>query len=110
MKFKRKKAAKRFLEIYKNHFGYSEPFKVLVDGTFVKNALDNKVQIFDQIKNYLGANVVLLTTEWYVKVIRVSKRYEKPLWNSPIRSHLQGTFFYFLDAYFFKIFANQEPN
>ena len=68
MKFKRKKAAKRFLEIYKNHFGYSEPYKVLVDGTFVKNALDNKVQIFDQIKNYLGANVVLLTTEWYVKI------------------------------------------
>ena len=68
MKFKRKKAAKRFLEIYKNHFGYSEPYKVLVDGTFVKNALDNKVQIFDQIKNYLGANVLLLTTEWYVKI------------------------------------------
>lgn len=92
MKFKRKKAAKRFLEIYKNHFGYSEPFKVLVDGTFVKNALDNKVQIFDQIKNYLGANVVLLTTEWYVKVIRASKRYEKPFWNAPIRSHLPGPF------------------
>ena len=73
MKFKRKKAAKRFLEIYKNHFGYSEPFKVLVDGTFVKNALDNKVQIFDQIKNYLGANVVLLTTEWYVKLYTPQK-------------------------------------
>ena len=70
MKFGRKKAAKRFLGIYKNHFGYSEPYKVLVDGTFVKNALDNKVQIFDQIKNYLGANVVLLTTEWYVTLRR----------------------------------------
>ena len=58
MKFKRKKAAKRFLEIYKNHFGYSEPFKVLVDGTFVKNALDNKVQIFDQIKNSVAAPII----------------------------------------------------
>ena len=70
MKLGRKKAAKRFLGIYKNHFGYTEPYKVLLDGTFVKNALDNKVQIFDQIKNYLGANVVLLTTEWYVLTYR----------------------------------------
>lgn len=79
MKFRRKKAAKRFLEIYKNHFGYSEPYNVIVDGTFVKSALDSKVQIFDQVKNYLGANVILYTTDC---ILNELKEMGKPLYGA----------------------------
>ena len=64
MKFKRKKTVKKTLEVLKNNFGYRTPFKIVVDGTFAKNALDNKVQMYDQIKNYFGGDVKLYTTEW----------------------------------------------
>ena len=57
MKFGRQKAEKRFFGIYKNHFGCTEVY--LSTGAF-----ENKVQIFDQIKNYFRANVVFLTKEW----------------------------------------------
>ena len=67
MKFKRKKSAKRRLQMYKNNFGFTEPYKILIDGTFAKHALDNKVQIFDQMKNYFGGEITLYTTQWWVK-------------------------------------------
>jgi len=77
MKLKRKKSAKRTLEILKNNFGYSDPFKILIDGTFAKTALDNKVQILDQIKNYFGSDVRLFSTEC---VMNELKEMGKPLY------------------------------
>jgi len=64
MKIKRRKVAKRILRTYTANFGFSEPFSVLVDGTFAKIALDNKVKIDEQIKNYFAADVTLHTTQW----------------------------------------------
>ena len=64
MKIKRRKQAKRILKTYQSNFGFKEPFSVLVDGTFAKNALDNKVQMDEQLNNYFGAKVKLLTTKW----------------------------------------------
>ena len=52
------------MQMYKNNFGFSEPYKILIDGTFAKHALDNKVQIYDQMKNYFGAEITLYTTNW----------------------------------------------
>lgn len=63
MKIKRRKNAKRILQVYKSSFGFSEPFSVLIDGTFAKTALDNKVKIEEQVKNYFGSNITLLTTK-----------------------------------------------
>ena len=65
MKIKRRKVAKKILKTYTSHFGFSEPYKLLIDGTFAKRALDNKVRIDDQVKNYFGKNIKLYTTEWY---------------------------------------------
>ena len=77
MKLKRKKSAKRTLQILTNNFGYSNPYKILIDGTFAKSALDNKVQILDQIKNYFGSDVKLYSTEC---VINEVKEMGKPLY------------------------------
>ena len=66
MKIKRRKVAKKILKTYTSHSGFSEPYKLLIDGTFAKRALDNKVRIDDQVKNYFGKNIKLYTTEWCV--------------------------------------------
>merc|ERR1711892_1344597 len=73
MKFKRKKNAKRYMQMYKNNFGFTEPYKILIDGTFAKHALDNKVQIFDQMKNYFGAEVVLYTTQCVLNELKEAR-------------------------------------
>ena len=62
MKHKRQKQAKKVLVFYEKHFGLVPPYNILVDATFVKEALVNKVHIWDQLPKYLGAEVHLYTT------------------------------------------------
>lgn len=62
MKHKRQKHAKKVMTFYEKHFGLTPPYNILVDATFVKEALANKVNIWDQLPNYLCANVRLYTT------------------------------------------------
>ncbi|CBY22882.1 unnamed protein product [Oikopleura dioica] len=71
MKIKRRKVAKKILKTYTSHFGFSEPYKLLIDGTFAKRALDNKVRIDDQVKNYFGKNIKLYTTECVINELTV---------------------------------------
>lgn len=65
MKIKRHKNAKRIIKTYTNNFGFTEPYSILVDGTFAKISLDNKVKIEEQVKNYFSSNVTLYTTQWW---------------------------------------------
>ncbi|RZF41113.1 hypothetical protein LSTR_LSTR002745 [Laodelphax striatellus] len=63
MKINRQKKANKYLNFYSNNFGFRKPFQVLIDGTFCYAALQNKVNIQDQLSNYLGAEIKLLTTK-----------------------------------------------
>ena len=62
MKIKRQKKAQRFMSLYKNNFGFREPFQVLLDGTFCQVALTHKVNIQDQLPRYLSGQCKILTT------------------------------------------------
>ena len=63
MKHKRQKHAKKVMTFYEKHFGLMPPYNILVDATFVKEARTNKVNIWDQLPNYLCADVRLYTTK-----------------------------------------------
>lgn len=76
MKIKRYKKAERFMSIYKNNFGFREPYQILLDGTFCQVALDHKVNIQDQLPKYLSGQCKLLTTAC---IIEETKRLGKPL-------------------------------
>lgn len=76
MKIKRYKKAEKFMSLYKNNFGFREPYQVLVDGTFCQVALDHKVDIQEQMPRYLKGQCKLLTTRC---VIDETKRLGKPL-------------------------------
>eukprot|EP00800_Vazella_pourtalesii_P002182 TRINITY_DN12004_c0_g1_i1.p1 TRINITY_DN12004_c0_g1~~TRINITY_DN12004_c0_g1_i1.p1 ORF type:complete len:254 (-),score=26.47 TRINITY_DN12004_c0_g1_i1:106-867(-) len=69
MKYKRKKQAKRVLQLLKTTFNFHEPFQILIDGTFCQSALEHKINIRDQLSNYLSASVRLFTTECAVNEI-----------------------------------------
>lgn len=62
MKIRRHKKAQRILTFYRNNFGFRPPFHVVLDGTFCQKALNNKINLKEQIPHYFGAEVKLLTT------------------------------------------------
>lgn len=76
MKIKRYKKAERFMSLYKNNFGFREPYQILLDGTFCQVALSHKVNIQDQLPRYLSGQCKMLTTNC---VVEEAKRLGKPL-------------------------------
>lgn len=62
MKVKRQKHVRKILTFYKSYFGYHSPYEVLVDGTFCRAALNDKLNISEQLPKYLDAEVKLCTT------------------------------------------------
>ncbi|KAK4327921.1 hypothetical protein Pmani_001634 [Petrolisthes manimaculis] len=63
MKINRYKKAQRILGFYQNHFGFKEPYTILLDGPFCRAALEAKVLIKDQLPKYLGGQTKLVTTQ-----------------------------------------------
>lgn len=55
MKVKRYKRAKRIISIYRHNFSLEPPYKVLLDGTFAMAALQNKINLREQMPKYLNA-------------------------------------------------------
>lgn len=76
MKIKRYKKAERYMSLYKNNFGFREPYQVLLDGTFCQVALAHKVNIQEQLPKYIKGQCKLLTTAC---VVEETKRLGKPL-------------------------------
>ncbi|XP_060559046.1 rRNA-processing protein UTP23 homolog [Ruditapes philippinarum] len=63
MKGKRQKNRKKCLLFYKNFFKFEPPYSILIDGTFCKGALQNKINIMDQMPKYLDAECKYFTTK-----------------------------------------------
>ncbi|XP_028398336.1 rRNA-processing protein UTP23 homolog [Dendronephthya gigantea] len=63
MKVKRQKTVKKYINLFKNSFGVFEPYQILIDGTFCQAALQNRINIKEQLPKYLDADIQLLTTE-----------------------------------------------
>jgi len=67
MKIKRYKRAQRLLGFYRHNFGFQIPFRILLDGTFCQAALDNKINLMEQMPKYLNCPVELCTTGCVLK-------------------------------------------
>ncbi|XP_046469480.1 rRNA-processing protein UTP23 homolog [Neodiprion pinetum] len=63
MKISRHKKVHKHLSFFVNNFQFRQPYQVLVDGTFSFAALQNKLNIQDQLPKYFQASVKLLTTQ-----------------------------------------------
>ncbi|CAH1183653.1 unnamed protein product [Phaedon cochleariae] len=63
MKVKRYKKVHKHLGFFTHNYGFRQPYQILVDGTFCLTALNNKINIADNIPRYLQADVKLITTQ-----------------------------------------------
>nr|XP_022920547.1 rRNA-processing protein UTP23 homolog [Onthophagus taurus] len=63
MKVKRYKKVSRYLSFYINSFNFRQPYQLLIDGTFCLAALNNQINIADNIPKYLNGELKLLTTQ-----------------------------------------------
>uniref|UniRef100_A0A914CCS5 rRNA-processing protein UTP23 homolog n=1 Tax=Acrobeloides nanus TaxID=290746 RepID=A0A914CCS5_9BILA len=62
MKIKRYKRAQRILTFFRYNFGYAPPFTVLLDGTFCQAALQNKVNLREQMPKYMAEETEMVTS------------------------------------------------
>ncbi|EFO18753.1 hypothetical protein LOAG_09740 [Loa loa] len=67
MKVKRYKRAKRIISIYRHNFNLEPPYQVLLDGTFAMAALQNKINLREQMPKYLNAEVDIRVTNCVLK-------------------------------------------
>ncbi|CAI2348905.1 unnamed protein product [Caenorhabditis sp. 36 PRJEB53466] len=67
MKVKRLKRANRLLTFYKYNYKFVPPYRVLVDGTFCNAALQEKLNLAEQIPKYLTEETHLMTTNCVIK-------------------------------------------
>jgi U3 small nucleolar RNA-associated protein 23 len=71
MRVKKQKQLRRHVSFYKTCFGFREPFKVLVDGTFVHYSLTQKLgALQDSISHILGAPAKPLVTRCVVAELK----------------------------------------
>jgi len=63
MKLKRRKHCEKYLAFYRNYFRIHRPYQLLVDLTFCQEALQNRVQIKDQLARYLDGEFKLFITD-----------------------------------------------
>ncbi|KFG41742.1 putative rRNA-processing UTP23-like protein [Toxoplasma gondii RUB] len=62
MRISRRKQFKRVMRFYSVGFGIKEPFKVLVDGTFLTAALKHRLSLADQLPLLLGGQCSIRET------------------------------------------------
>lgn len=71
MKINRTKAIRKFLRFYRLVFGLKAPYFVILDGTFLFEALKYKIDVLDRVKNTLqGDEVKLFVTESVLAELR----------------------------------------
>lgn len=63
MKLKRRKHCDKYLSFYRNKFQIHQPYQLIVDLTFCQEALQNRVQIKEQLTHYLNGEFKLFITD-----------------------------------------------
>ncbi|VDM99417.1 unnamed protein product [Thelazia callipaeda] len=101
MKVKRYKRAKRILSVYRHNFGLQPPYRVLLDGTFALAALQNKINLREQMPKYLNDEVDICVTSCVLKelenlgstvygALHICKQFDiEPCPHEPIRTAVE---------------------
>ncbi|KAF7458826.1 rRNA-processing protein UTP23 [Cryptosporidium felis] len=77
MKIGRKKQIKRIMKYYKINYGFEEPYRLLIDGTFIMAALKNKIHIKEQFPKILGGKTTPIVTDCIFKEIEMLNRLDE---------------------------------
>lgn len=63
MKIRRYKKVNKSIGFFANNFGFRQPYQLLTDGTFCFAALNNKINIANDVPKYLQSEIKLITTQ-----------------------------------------------
>jgi len=63
MRTKRVKKANKTLNFFHFNYKYEPPYLILLDGTFCQAALENKINLREQMPKYLSAEIEMLVTK-----------------------------------------------
>ncbi|XP_066249631.1 rRNA-processing protein UTP23 homolog [Euwallacea similis] len=63
MKIRRYKKVSKNLSFYTQNFGFRQPYQLLADGTFCLTALNNKINLPNDLPKYLQSAVKFITTQ-----------------------------------------------
>jgi len=70
MRLKRNKQHRRTLRFFRLAFGFQEPFRVLVDGTFITHALQHKFHVKEQLPKLLEGRATPVITNCILAELR----------------------------------------
>ncbi|KAF4654154.1 Small subunit processome component [Perkinsus olseni] len=70
MKIRRQKSHRKVMRFYQTAFGFQEPYRALIDGTFIDAALKSKVHIKEQLPKLLGGRTTPVVTECVYQELR----------------------------------------
>eukprot|EP00927_Polykrikos_kofoidii_P032402 TRINITY_DN27619_c0_g1_i1.p1 TRINITY_DN27619_c0_g1~~TRINITY_DN27619_c0_g1_i1.p1 ORF type:complete len:290 (-),score=54.10 TRINITY_DN27619_c0_g1_i1:105-974(-) len=70
MKIRRNKNHRKILRFYRIAFGLQDPFRIIVDGTFVTQALQHKVHVKEQLPKMLDGRATPMTTSCVMAELR----------------------------------------
>ena len=63
MKGKRHSNMRKAMEIYKINFGFFPPYRIIIDGNFLKKADDISLDLQDRLGHIFKEKIVLCTTK-----------------------------------------------
>uniref|UniRef100_A0A5S6R4L7 rRNA-processing protein UTP23 homolog n=1 Tax=Trichuris muris TaxID=70415 RepID=A0A5S6R4L7_TRIMR len=80
MKVRRLKKAQRVLNFLRNNYDFVRPYRLLVDGTFCQHALENKINLREQLTKYLQGEVIINTTSCVLDELELLGKHFRGAW------------------------------
>jgi len=59
MRVKVGKQSRKAIQFYRINFNFREPYKIILDGNFIKVSLDKKVELRTKLEKVLGGKILL---------------------------------------------------
>ncbi|CCJ31518.1 unnamed protein product [Pneumocystis jirovecii] len=86
MRQKRMKSYKKLMQIYKIHFGFREPYQILIDADYLQDSMKYKIDIIKQLERALQGKIKPMITQCCIQklyetkqqdIISLAKTYER---------------------------------
>ena len=68
MRVKVGKQSRKALQYYRINFHFQEPYKVVLDGNFIKVCIDKKIELKGKLEKTLGGKVILGNLSFVIEI------------------------------------------
>jgi len=68
MRVKVGKQSRKALQYYRRNYLFQEPYKVVLDGNFIKVCIDKKIELKGKLEKTLGGKVILGNLSFVIEI------------------------------------------